>query len=153
MRDSYLKMYGAKDGEKPLFIMVASGSTVGAIGYGVACPVYQIKTLQQAESGFINAKGIFETGARTGEKPMFPGLIQSLGLLRTEGTLYRGVGTLMARGACMSAGQNLGYDGCKTFFKKQGMEDSPILHVFAAVTGAFFGATFSTPADLVMTKF
>jgi hypothetical protein len=111
-------MYGAKDGEKPLFIMVASGSTVGAIGYGVACPVYQIKTLQQAESGFINAKGIFETGARTGEKPMFPGLFQSLGLLRTEGTLYRGVGTLMARGACMSAGQNLGYDGCKTFFKK-----------------------------------
>ena len=111
-------MYGAKDGEKPLFIMVASGSTVGAIGYGVACPVYQIKTLQQAESGFINAKGIFETGARTGEKPMFPGLVQSLGLLRTEGTLYRGVGTLMARGACMSAGQNLGYDGCKTFFKK-----------------------------------
>jgi hypothetical protein len=97
-------MYGAKEGEKPLFIMLASGMTVGAVGYGIACPVYQIKTLQQAESGFINAKGIFETGARIGEKPMFPGLAQSLGLLKIEGTMYRGVGSLMVRGACMSAG-------------------------------------------------
>jgi len=104
VRDFYLKMYGAKEGEKPLFIMLASGSTVGAVGYGIACPVYQIKTLQQAESGFINSAGVFETGARTGEKPMFPGLIQSLGVLKSEGNLYRGVGSLMVRGACMSAG-------------------------------------------------
>lgn len=66
VRDFYLKCYGAKEGEKPLIIMMASGSTTGAIAYGLANPVYQVKTLQQAESGFVNAEGVFETGARVG---------------------------------------------------------------------------------------
>ena len=65
----------------------------------------------------------------------------------------RGTGALVARGATLSAGQQLGYDGMKTYCKKSGMEDGPLLHISASIAGAFMAANTSTPPDVVMTRF
>jgi hypothetical protein len=45
----------------------------------------------------------------------------------------------------LSAGQFLGYDGTKTLLKKNGISDSPALHVAASVVAAFLATTFSAP--------
>jgi hypothetical protein len=51
--------------------MLGAGFLSGAIGYVAAQPVYQVKTLAQAEAGMVNAEGILITGAAQGKKPQF----------------------------------------------------------------------------------
>jgi hypothetical protein len=63
-RDGMLRLYGAQKGEKPAFIMAGAGALTGALGYWVCSPIYQVKTLAQAEAGLIGSCGNFITGSR-----------------------------------------------------------------------------------------
>lgn len=45
VRDAMLKVYGAKEGQKPKSVMIAAGFISGAAGYLACCPIYQVKTL------------------------------------------------------------------------------------------------------------
>jgi hypothetical protein len=65
----------------------------------------------------------------------------------------RGAGVLIIRGATLSAGQQLGYDGMKTYGKSMGFEDSPALHMVSSIAAAFGSACLCTPFDVVMTRF
>jgi hypothetical protein len=65
----------------------------------------------------VNKQGILVTGARKGNKPIWDSCWKSLKILKNEGNLYRGVKVLVGRGALFSAGQQLGYDGFKTWAK------------------------------------
>ena len=49
--------------------MLGAGFAAGSLGYLAAQPVYQVKTLAQAEAGMVNAEGILVTGACKGKKP------------------------------------------------------------------------------------
>lgn len=65
----------------------------------------------------------------------------------------RGVGATATRGAFFGAGNQLGYDGSKTFAKNNGIPDGPLLHAFASVCGAVGASSFSNPAHIVMTRY
>jgi hypothetical protein len=66
VRDFMLKISGAKEGEKPKSVMIAAGFLSGAAGYLLCCPIYQVKTLSQAEAGLVGSDGTFLTGTRVG---------------------------------------------------------------------------------------
>ena len=154
VRDVMLDAAGAT--EKNAAVMFAAGLVAGAAGYLASSPVYQIKTLAQAEAGKIDQGGLLATGASAGQRPRFHGVSLASGLstLRSDGALWRGSGTLMARGALLSAGMQLGYDGCKTASKKHGaLPEGFALHAVASCAGAFGGCLCSTPADVVMTRY
>jgi hypothetical protein len=150
-------MVGQSSSEKPSALtMFGAGLVAGGAGYFVSSPVYQVKTLAQAEAGLIGADGILTTGARKGHAAVHHGksLLSSLRTLASEGALFRGAGALVARGALLSAGQQLGYDGMKTECRRSGLlEEGPVLHVAASVAGALGATVFSTPADVVMTRY
>ena len=116
-------------------------------------PVYQVKTLAQAEAGLVE-HGVFATGASRGKAPRYASLVQGLGTLKRDGHLWRGAGALVVRGALLSAGMQVGYDGFKTWAKRRGvLEDGPLLHGLAACAGGFGAGICATPADVVMTRY
>lgn len=142
-------------GEPSKLVMFCAGLVAGGIGYFASSPVYQVKTLAQAEAGIVEG-GLLVTGNRVGQKPVHHtrSLAASLGELAKNKALFRGSGALVIRGAFLSAGQQLGYDGCKTEARKSNyISDGPVLHSLASVAGAFGAAVFSTPADVVMTRY
>jgi hypothetical protein len=98
-----LKLFGAAPGEKPYSAMVAAGAVSGAFGYFFCCPIYQVKTLAQAEHGKL-VDGFYTTGNRVGKSPEYSPWHKGLAKLRAEGTLFRGVGAVATRGAFFSAG-------------------------------------------------
>lgn len=65
VRDSMTKAVGAKEGSKPYPIMIASGFVCGGSAYLFCAPVYQVKTMAQAEAGKL-VDGKFTTGPRVG---------------------------------------------------------------------------------------
>jgi len=150
VRDGLLK---AVDGEKNAGVMFVAGLLAGAVGYLVSSPVYQVKTLAQAEAGFLE-NGVFATGASVGKAPRYASLVQGLATLKRDGHLWRGAGALVVRGALLSAGMQVGYDGFKTWAKRRGaLEDGPVLHGLAACAGGVGAGVCATPADVVMTRY
>ena len=150
VRDGLLK---AVDGEKNAGVMFVAGLLAGAVGYLVSSPVYQVKTLAQAEAGLLE-NGVFKTGASVGKAPRYASLVQGLGTLKRDGHLWRGAGALVVRGALLSAGMQVGYDGFKTWAKRRKMlEDGPVLHGLAACAGGVGAGVCATPADVVMTRY
>ena len=137
-------------------LMFSAGLIAGGFGYLVSSPVYQVKTLAQAEAGLLT-NGVLTTGTRAGETARYHGrsLLDALDLLRSEGHLFRGAGALVVRGALLSAGQAMGYDFCKREAPRYLGEHSngPAMHVVASVAGALSAAIFSTPPDVIMTRF
>jgi len=68
--------------------------------------------------------------------------------------LYRGASILCMRGALLTAGHLLGYDGTKDVMKNYGIvEDGPILHLLSSVSAALLASFFCIPADYTMTKY
>ena len=138
-------------------IMFTAGLATGAAGYAISCPIFRLKTKMQAEAGIIGADGVLKTGWRAGHAPevLGQGLLCGLRTLGRGGVtaLWRGGGVLAARGALLSAGQLLGYDGTKTEFRRRGVPDGPALHVVASVAAAFLATTFAAPADVLMANF
>jgi hypothetical protein len=61
--------------------MLGAGYLSGAFGYLLAQPVYQAKTLAQAEAGMVNSEGILVTGAFKGKKPLYQNLIPGMRIL------------------------------------------------------------------------
>ena len=151
VRDGLLKAVGAT--EKHAGVMFVAGLLAGAVGYLVSSPVYQVKTLAQAEAGLLE-NGVFATGASVGKAPRYASLVQGLGTLKRDGHLWRGAGALVVRGALLSAGMQVGYDGFKTWAKRRGvLEDGPVLHGLAACAGGVGAGVCATPADVVMTRY
>jgi len=70
VRDGMLKAVGAKEGEKPYPAMIASGFLCGGGAYLCCAPVYQVKTMAQAEAGML-VDGKFTTGTRVGQTPLY----------------------------------------------------------------------------------
>ena len=97
--------------------------------------------------------GIYTTGTRIGKSPEYTPWHKGLKKLYSEGTMTRGVGASTIRGAFFGAGNQLGYDGSKTFAKNNGISDGPALHAFASVCGAVGASTFSNPAGVIMTRY
>ena len=178
VRDGLLKAVGL---EKNAGVMFVAGLLAGAVGYLVSSPVYQVKTLAQAEAGLLE-NGVFATGASVGQAPRYASLVQGLGTLKRDGHLWRGAGALVVRGALLSAGMQVrrprlsrslprhrrdvplsaprrsiaqvGYDGFKTWAKRRGaLEDGPVLHGLAACAGGVGAGICATPADVVMTRY
>jgi hypothetical protein len=151
VRDGLLKAVGAT--EKHAGVMFVAGLLAGAVGYLVSSPVYQVKTLAQAEAGLLE-DGVFATGASVGKAPRYASLVQGLATLKRDGHLWRGAGALVVRGALLSAGMQVGYDGFKTWAKRRGvLEDGPVLHGLAACAGGVGAGVCATPADVVMTRY
>ena len=150
VRDGLLNAVGL---EKNAGVMFVAGLLAGAVGYLVSSPVYQVKTLAQAEAGLLE-NGVFATGASSGKAPRYASLLQGLGTLKRDGHLWRGAGALVVRGALLSAGMQVGYDGFKTWAKRRGvLEDGPVLHGLAACAGGVGAGICATPADVVMTRY
>jgi len=142
------------DGEKTKFHMFIAGLFPGAIGYFCGTPLYQVKNRLQAEAGKV-VNGKLVSGIRVGNIPTYQGTVDCfLSILRKEGVfqLWRGGLPLVFRGAAITSGQFLGYDGTKTEFKKRNIKEGPLQHVCSAVAAAFCGATFSCPFDIVMNR-
>ena len=151
VRDGLLKAVGAT--EKNAGVMFVAGLLAGAVGYLVSSPVYQVKTLAQAEAGLVE-NGVFTSGASVGKAPRYASLVQGLATLKRDGHLWRGAGALVVRGALLSAGMQVGYDGFKTWAKRRGLlEDGPVLHGLAACAGGVGAGICATPADVVMTRY
>ena len=111
------------------------------------------RTLAQAEAGLLE-NGVFATGASVGQAPRYASLGQGLGTLKRDGHLWRGAGALVVRGALLSAGMQVGYDGFKTWAKRRSiLEDGPLLHGLAACAGGVGAGVCATPADVVMTRY
>lgn len=131
--------------EKTPAIMFGTGFAAGGVGYFIACPLFQAKTRSQAVTVMSSPKKVF-------------GVAHHLSTVWHEGGLpacYRGASPLVARGALFMAGQALGYDGTKTLLAQRNsvLKDGPVLHVLASATAALFAATFSAPADYIMTRY
>ena len=151
VRDGLLNAVGAT--EKNAGVMFVAGLLAGAVGYLVSSPVYQVKTLAQAEAGLVE-NGVFTSGASVGKAPRYASLLQGLGTLKRDGHLWRGAGALVVRGALLSAGMQVGYDGFKTWAKRRNLlEDGPVLHGLAACAGGVGAGICATPADVVMTRY
>ena len=103
VRDGLLKAVGL---EKNAGVMFVAGLLAGAVGYLVSSPVYQVKTLAQAEAGLLE-NGVFATGASSGKAPRYASLVQGLATLKRDGHLWRGAGALVVRGALLSAGMQV----------------------------------------------
>ena len=114
----------------------------------------------QAEAGKIcPTSGLLLSGARAGKPPKFHGKMwwTNGATLVREGNvlaLWRGACPLVVRGALLASGQMLGYDGLKTYCKREAMmTDGPALHVAASIAAAFFSCSFSAPVKLLDTTF
>ena len=114
VRDGLLNAVGAT--EKNAGVMFVAGLLAGAVGYLVSSPVYQVKTLAQAEAGLLE-NGVFATGASVGQGAALrvararPGNVKAG--RATSGAAparwpRRGA---LVRGALLSAGMQVGYDG------------------------------------------
>lgn len=125
---------GGADAEKGAVAMTLAGFTTGAIGYGVSAPLWMTKTLGQAAP---------ELGVAS---PTMSELWAEGGIAR----FYRGATPLILRGACLSAGNMVGYDGTKTMAKAYGVTDGPLLHGVASVISAATATALAAPADITM---
>lgn len=103
IRDNMLSMYGAKEGEKPKVVMLAAGFTSGAFGYFFCTPIYQVKTLAQAEAGMV-VDGKLISGAKAGKTLEYTPFMTGLNRLKADGAMFRGVGAVVTRGCFFSAG-------------------------------------------------
>jgi hypothetical protein len=115
--------------------MALSGFLTGALAYFIAAPLWTLKTRSQA-----NAQKASEGVALT---PLHPQRLTGY---------WVGCGPLVIRGALLTSGQLLGYDATKRLARSQGLPEGPAVHVGAAIVAGFLAATFSAPADVLMTR-
>jgi hypothetical protein len=152
-------------------IMAASGFASGAVGYWVSTPLWALKVQAQAHpeltalkvpSAAVQAASTTTTATITAcTIASTPTPLTATPRARTVADLwadgglkgvFRGATPLVVRGACLSAGNMLGYDGTKTWFKTTGtLPDGALLHVIASVVSAGCATLLGAPADNAMT--
>ncbi|EOD17239.1 mitochondrial substrate carrier family protein [Emiliania huxleyi CCMP1516] len=149
--------------------MFISGLLAGAIGYFIATPVFAQKTIIQAEAGLVDPKsGLLTTGAKAGSAPTSPnGWIAGMAAVAKKdgiGGWFKGSGPLVVRGATLSAGNQLGYDGFKTATSGvlpegtraadlRSHTSSLMQQILASIMGALGSTVCATPADVVTTRY
>lgn len=158
VRDAFVTARGGDVAKPTPGDMFACGLLSGAVGYFLATPLFAQKTILQAEAGLLDpATGLLTTGARKGSPPAAGGgwLKGVLEVAKTSGVagLYKGSGPLVVRGATLSAGNQLGYDGLKKRAKAFGVSDGPTLQLAASVMGALGSTICACPADVVTTRY
>ena len=133
-------------------------SSHGALGLPRRCcrlfpvnPIFQMKTRLQAQAGLLGSDGVLLTGSRAGYPPAhrnwFHGVSETFSSEGIRG-LYKGAVPLLFRGALLTAGQQIGYDGTKTVIKANGGADGPLLHGLASIVSAAFATGFSVRQTL-----
>ncbi len=140
-----------RENQKGPVSMAIAGLLSGAFGYWMCAPLWLVKTRWQV------AAQVKAEGGR---------YLEALQLPQTAIGFWRGAGVIVLRGACITSGQMLGYDGTKTLALLSSnsssatppenawlTEDGPILHIFAATVAGFAAATTSAPADVLMTHY
>ena len=139
------RIAGAIDGDrsaKTAASMTLSGFATGAVAYWLSTPLWNLKTLRQSSPQLASPHAPAPAPAPSAVtaprvSPTTPTLLSVFG----EGgvaSLFRGAVPLVIRGACLSGGGMLGYDGTKTFAVRHSLlEDGPALHLAASVISAF----------------
>ncbi|CAJ1341887.1 unnamed protein product [Effrenium voratum] len=123
--------------EKSAPAMLGAGLAAGSLAYFVGAPFWLVKTRLQAAAQFA-ADGL-------AGKDIYPA--------RFGPDYWQGCSPLIVRGALLTAGHMFGYDGTKTTARRLGVEDGPLVHVAAATVAGFCAASFSAPADALMTQY
>ena len=143
------------DGQKRSYTMFLAGFLSGAGGFLLSTPLWQIKTRMQAQAGLLDTHtGLLKSGVAAGRPPDFRGVGHGLAVLAHRGGAFRGATPLVVRGALLSGGQQLGYDGTKTIAKSEGwVQDGVVLHVGSSVVAALLGVTLSAPFDVLLTHY
>ena len=143
-------------GSKNAGHMFFSGLVPGGIGYWLGTPLYQVKNRLQAEAGSLGRATAGEVSSASAAR-LYTGTFDCLTrIVREEGAsaLFRGATPMVFRGAGVTGGQFLGYDGWKTYVGPAlGMQEGPLLHLCASVAAAFWATTCCTPFDFVMTRY
>eukprot|EP00435_Cladocopium_sp_Y103_P029284 s1487_g7.t1 len=122
--------------------MLGAGLAAGSVAYFIGAPFWLVKTRLQAAQQFI-AEGRKTPALAFAE--VYPDA-------RSDQKRFR-CSPLIARGALLTAGQMLGYDGTKTIARECGFADAPAVHVTAATVAGFSAASLSAPADTVLTQY
>ena len=149
--------------------MAVAGLLSGAFGYFACAPLWLVKTRWQVAAQVRAeahkdlerrlAAATSSSSAEAAEREAFAAAVrraEALPALSVPSRFWLGAGVIVFRGACLTAGQMLGYDGCKTVVAANNnalLEDGPALHVTAAVVAGFSAATTSAPPDVIMTRY
>ena len=118
-----------------------AGLTTGAATNAAACPLFNVKALQQSKSTAIAPSS---------------SLLSELSAVSRTGGLaghYRGVGALFVRGAAISGGQLSGYDAAKRVVRANGMREGVHTHVGCSLFAAACAAILSLPPDIVLNRY
>ncbi|KAL1496332.1 hypothetical protein AB1Y20_016288 [Prymnesium parvum] len=155
LRDALVLATDGEAGEKGGHHMFVAGFASGLVGFLLSTPLWQIKTRMHAEAGVrCEATGKMLSGAAAGRAPHFLSVRHGLHRLAVEGGAFHGATPLVIRGALLSGGQQLGYDGTKTICKRQALlEDGPLLHLAASIAAAGVACTFAAPFDFLQTRY
>ena len=123
------------DGPKAPAAMAAAGLLCGSAAYLATAPLWLLKTRAQAAAEL------------DGRAPL---------LLRRDlvpRRLWKGASALVVRGGCITCGQMLGYDFCKSRLKHRGVADGPLLHLVASTSAALAATILAAPADALQTRY
>jgi solute carrier family 25 oxoglutarate transporter 11 len=141
--DTITPMFGDEKGKVSVFGKMGSGVVAGSIACVMCCPV---------EVGLIRAQA--DARAPVEERRNYRGLLDAVKRISaTEGvgTLWRGVGPTVSRGAVVSCTQLASYDQAKEML-------TPVLgggfptFVCSAFTSGLIYCTASLPLDIVKTR-
>ena len=152
------------EGTKNALHMWVAGFCAGTVGFFFASPLFMAKVRLQVSAGDRSLALVNRSAT---------GVL--VAVARAEGLrgLWRGSGTLVARGALLSSGSQLGYDWTKTKCKCEAcsasapgavwstaacrcggwLADGPVLHLLASVASAFLASAMAAPLDLVLTRY
>ena len=146
VRDALLNASADSSGEirqKSALHMFVASIVCGGVGYSLSTPFLFLKTVSQAQKG---RDGL----SLTVNKTSVGTIIENYGFTR----LWRGSFPLACRGALLTTGQMLGYDGAKTLAKEEfDVQDGFYLHAACSISSAFGASLLATPADFVMTRY
>lgn len=140
LRDS-LRQGGKKKG----WHMWTAGFITGGLGYWLSSPYFQARVRLQAQLESTGTQSLPKQ--YVGTLDLFKRTIATAGF----SGLFRGSSIVCVRGALVTAGHLLGYDGTKDIMKgNELISDGPMLHLIASVSGALLATLFGTPADYTM---
>lgn len=165
LRDDVVPLFvGAGQAEgnesKKISHVAIAACSAGTLAYIVTAPFQLIKTMIQAnkeKSMMMKRRASLASvpnKPRTQIKNFSQGIFVLLSSKDGLSTLWKGTVPLASRGALLTIGQMLGYDGTKTIAKEYyGYQDAPPLHILSSITASFLASAFSAPVDLVFSKY
>ena len=149
---------GSGGAESSVAVKFATGLCLGAASALFASPLDLVRVRLQTEAGRRSADGrLLETGLRAGLPPRLTGgladVVRDEVTARGVGTLWRGVGINVVRGALIHTGTLPVYEHTKFVARTSlGATDSPSLHVAAGLVAGLVGTTISMPLDVIRTR-